>query len=58
VVITGLGGYGKSSLAARICDRLPEFDRQVWIGPVDEAALVSKLAAGLDDPGPAAAHHR
>jgi hypothetical protein len=49
-VITGLGGYGKSSLAARICDRLPEFDRRVWIGPVDEPALVSKLAAGLDDP--------
>jgi tetratricopeptide (TPR) repeat protein len=49
-VITGLGGYGKSSLAARICDRLPEFDRRVWIGPVDEAALVSGLAAGLDDP--------
>jgi tetratricopeptide (TPR) repeat protein len=50
VVITGFGGYGKSSLAARICDRLPDFDRQVWIGPVDEPALVSKLAAGLDDP--------
>lgn len=50
MVITGFGGYGKSSLAARLCDRLPDFDRQVWIGPVDEPALVSKLAAGLDDP--------
>jgi tetratricopeptide (TPR) repeat protein len=50
VVITGMGGYGKSSLAARICDRLPEFDRRVWIGPVDERALTNQLADWLDDP--------
>ncbi|MGK7889902.1 MAG: CHAT domain-containing protein, partial [Leptolyngbyaceae cyanobacterium] len=49
VVITGMGGYGKSSLAARLCDRLPEFERRVWIGAVDEAALTSKLADWLDD---------
>jgi hypothetical protein len=50
VVITGLGGYGKSSLAARLCDRLSEFDRLVWIGPVDEPALTGKLADWVDDP--------
>ncbi|WP_204150315.1 tetratricopeptide repeat protein [Leptolyngbya sp. CCY15150] len=50
VVITGMGGYGKSSLAARICDRLPDMDRRVWVGAVDEPALTSKLAAWLDDP--------
>jgi len=50
VVITGMGGYGKSSLAARICDRLPDQERLVWIGAVDEPALTSKLADWLDDP--------
>jgi len=50
VVLTGMGGYGKSSLAARICDRLPDFERLVWIGAVDEPALTSKLADWLDNP--------
>ncbi len=42
------GGLGKSSLAARLCDRLPEFERLVWVGRVDEPSLVNKLAAALD----------
>jgi len=48
VLIHGMGGLGKSSLAARLCDRLPEFERLVWVGRVDEPSLVNKLAAALD----------
>ena len=49
VLIHGMGGLGKSSLAARLCDRLPTFERVVWLGRVDEASLVSRLAEKLDD---------
>jgi hypothetical protein len=48
VLIHGMGGLGKSSLAARLCDRLPEFELVFWGGRVDEPSLVSKLAAALD----------
>ncbi|MBD2125173.1 tetratricopeptide repeat protein [Microcoleus sp. ZQ-A2] len=48
VLIHGMGGLGKSSLAARLCDRLPEFERLVWVGRVDEPSLVNKLGAALD----------
>jgi tetratricopeptide (TPR) repeat protein len=49
VLIHGMGGLGKSSLAARLCDRLPNFERVVWVGRIDEASLVSRLAEKLDD---------
>nr|WP_322653602.1 tetratricopeptide repeat protein [Nostoc sp. CmiVER01]MDZ8122982.1 tetratricopeptide repeat protein [Nostoc sp. CmiVER01] len=49
VLIHGMGGLGKSSLAARLCDRLPNFERVVWVGRVDEASSVSRLAEKLDD---------
>nr|WP_269144859.1 tetratricopeptide repeat protein [Nostoc sp. WHI] len=49
VLIYGMGGLGKSSLAARLCDRLPNFERVVWVGRIDEANLVSRLAEKLDD---------
>ncbi|OUL30101.1 NB-ARC domain-containing protein [Nostoc sp. RF31YmG] len=49
VLIHGMGGLGKSSLAARLCDRLPTFERVVWVGHIDEASLVSCLAKQLDD---------
>ncbi|MEH1833580.1 MAG: tetratricopeptide repeat protein [Nostoc sp.] len=49
VLIYGMGGLGKSSLAARLCDRLPNFERIVWVGRIDEASLVSRLAEKLDD---------
>jgi len=48
VLIHGMGGLGKSSLAARLCDRLSEFERIVWVGRVDEPSLVNKLGAALD----------
>ncbi|MGI2902845.1 tetratricopeptide repeat protein [Tolypothrix sp. VBCCA 56010] len=49
VLIHGMGGLGKSSLAARLCDRLPNFQRVVWLGRIDEASLVSRLTEKLDD---------
>ncbi|QZZ20633.1 AAA family ATPase [Leptothermofonsia sichuanensis E412] len=49
VLIHGMGGLGKSSLAARLCDRLPQFNRLVWQRAIDEARLVRQLAAALDD---------
>ncbi|MBD2198812.1 MULTISPECIES: tetratricopeptide repeat protein [Calothrix] len=49
VLIHGMGGLGKSSLAARLCDRLLNFERVVWVGRIDEGNLVSRLAEKLDD---------
>ncbi|WYM03593.2 MAG: tetratricopeptide repeat protein [Gloeotrichia echinulata CP02] len=49
VLIHGMGGLGKSSLAARLCDRLPNFQRVVWVGLIDEASLVYRLTEKLDD---------
>ncbi len=49
VLLYGMGGLGKSSLAARICDRLTYFERVVLFGPLDEAALVNSLAGKLAD---------
>ena len=39
-----MGGLGKSSVAARLCDRLGHFERVVRIGMLDEAGLVSGMA--------------
>ena len=49
VLIHGMGGLGKSSLAARLCDRLTNFQRVVWVGGIDEASLVSRLTDKLDN---------
>lgn len=49
VLIYGMGGLGKSSLAARLCDRLPNFQRVVLEGRTDEPSLVSRLVNKLDD---------
>lgn len=49
VLIHGMGGLGKSSLAARLCDRLTQFKRLVWQGQIDPQSLVHQLAAALDD---------
>ncbi|MFN6572182.1 tetratricopeptide repeat protein [Dendronalium sp. ChiSLP03b] len=48
VFIAGMGGLGKSSLAARLCTRVeaqrPNFVRVVLIGPLDEIGLLNKLS--------------
>ncbi|MBP5973427.1 tetratricopeptide repeat protein [Brasilonema sp. CT11] len=47
VFIAGMGGLGKSSLAARLCTRVqtqrPNFERVVLIGHLDEVVLLNKL---------------
>jgi CHAT domain len=49
VFIAGMGGLGKSSLAARLSARVqvqrPNFERVVLIGPLDEAGLLGKLSS-------------
>ncbi|MEA5515833.1 CHAT domain-containing protein, partial [Nodularia sp. UHCC 0506] len=49
VFLAGMGGLGKSSLAARLCTRVqsqrPNFQRVVLIGPVNEVGLINKLAS-------------
>ncbi|MEH2115586.1 tetratricopeptide repeat protein [Nostoc sp.] len=48
VFIAGMGGLGKSTLAARLCTRVqvqrPNFARVVLIGPLDEWGLLNKLS--------------
>ena len=44
VLLYGMGGNGKSTLALRLCDRLTNYEKVVWIGPVDENSLINKLA--------------
>ncbi|MDQ6797676.1 MAG: CHAT domain-containing protein, partial [Actinomycetota bacterium] len=48
VVLHGMGGLGKSSLAARLCERLRTHRRLVWVGPFDEGELVRLMNAKLD----------
>ncbi|NMG06406.1 tetratricopeptide repeat protein [Brasilonema sp. UFV-L1] len=48
VLIHGMGGLGKASLAARLCDRLSNYEQVVWVEKVDEQSLVSKLAQKLN----------
>ena len=47
-IIHGMGGLGKSSVAARICDRLTEFEHIVWVGTIDENSLAARLGDKLD----------
>ncbi len=51
VLLYGMGGLGKSSLAARICDRLDGVERVVWVGRLDEAALVNRLGDFVEREG-------
>jgi tetratricopeptide (TPR) repeat protein len=49
VLLHGMGGLGKSSLAARLCDRLPHHERWVWVGRLDETALRQTVYEALQD---------
>ena len=48
VFLQGGGGNGKSTLAARLCDRLPDHTKLVWHQQIDETSLVNTLADKLD----------
>ncbi|MBE9082842.1 GUN4 domain-containing protein [Tolypothrix sp. LEGE 11397] len=47
VLIHGMGGLGKSTIAARLCDRLSDHETIIWWRQIDESNLVSKLADKL-----------
>ncbi|QIR38505.1 CHAT domain-containing protein [Tolypothrix sp. PCC 7910] len=47
VLIHGMGGLGKSTIAARLCDRLSESEKIIWWRQIDESSLVSQLADKL-----------
>ena len=49
-MLLGMAGAGKSSLAARLCDRCRDSLPLVWVGRIDEASLVNRLTAAWDDP--------
>ncbi len=48
-LLTGMGGLGKSSLAARLADRMLDFQRVVIVGALDESALQAELRRQLRD---------
>ncbi|MGF1567288.1 MAG: tetratricopeptide repeat protein [Nodosilinea sp.] len=49
VLIYGMGGLGKSTLAMRLSDRLPDYERVVLVGLVDEPSLIKSLSERFDD---------
>ena len=49
VFIQGWGGNGKSTIAARLCDRLSDYEKVVWWQQFDETKLVDKLGDKLRD---------
>lgn len=48
VFLQGFGGNGKSTLAARLCDHLPDYTKLVWWQQIDQTSLVNTLADKLD----------
>jgi CHAT domain-containing protein len=49
VFIQGGGGNGKSTIAARLCDRLSDYEKVVWWRQFDQTKLVDKLGDKLRD---------
>lgn len=47
VLIHGMGGLGKSTIASRLWDRLPEYEKVFWWRQIDESSLVNQLADKL-----------
>ncbi len=50
VLIYGMGGWGKSSIASRLWDRLPEYEKVLWWRQIDESYLIKKLRYKLINP--------
>ena len=48
VLIHGMGGLGKSSIASRLWDRLPEYEKILWWRQIDESSLIKKLKNELN----------
>ena len=49
VLIHGMGGWGKSSIASRLWDRLLEYEKILWWRDIDEFKLIKKLKKKLDN---------
>ena len=47
VLLQGMGGWGKSAIAARLCDRLSDYETLVWWRQVDEGSFTNTLAEKL-----------
>ncbi|MBG1243171.1 CHAT domain-containing protein [Nostoc sp. NZL] len=50
ILIHGMGGWGKSTIASRLWDRLPEHDKILWWRQIDESYLIQKLKNKLIKP--------
>jgi hypothetical protein len=50
VLLHGMGGWGKSSIASRLWDRLPDFEKIFWWQQIDELKLITKLSSELIKP--------
>ncbi|ACC85122.1 GUN4 domain-containing protein [Nostoc punctiforme] len=50
ILIHGMGGWGKSSIASRLWDRLPEHEKILWWQQIDESYLIKKLKDKLINP--------
>jgi hypothetical protein len=50
VLIHGMGGWGKSSIASRLWDRLPEHEKILWWRQIDKFYLINKLKNKLINP--------
>ncbi len=50
VLIHGMGGWGKSSIASRLWDRLPEHEKVLWWRQINESNLIQKLSSKLIKP--------
>jgi tetratricopeptide (TPR) repeat protein len=48
LLLQGIGGQGKTSLATRLCERMEGHERVVWVGRVDEIELLRGLSDRLD----------
>ena len=47
IVIHGFGGLGKSTIAARLCDRMPDHKKLVWWRQVDSDSFINDLTDQL-----------
>ena len=50
ILIYGMGGWGKSTIASRLWDRLPEHEKTLWWREIDEYKLIKKLKDKLIKP--------
>ena len=50
ILIHGMGGWGKSTIASRLWDRLPEHEKILWWRQIDESYLIKKLKNKLIKP--------